>query len=660
VTTNACPGPEDLLALLHGEGDPGLEGHVDACAVCRRRAAELGRLESAVRASAPERHSAVCPPPDTFRSFLAGRLAPEARQDLEAHAARCRRCLDVLAAAHDETVLERMGLPAPLRERLEALAPLGVEEVPTRPAVRPRTRRHRLHRLLGADRPAWVPFAAAAALFLGFVAIVVVSTSSPSRPAPKPGIAVAPPDEPEEDPAAVERAIAEAQERIRRQREERAQAERELRRRQAELEALEETRRKQEEQRRLARQEEERRKLDLELQRLADQKRVAAAELEKAKENEQRVVVESRVAAGIVAHVERVQGQVFLVDGATRKPARAKDPVASGQGVETQGRGSLAVLRYLDKTRLELAADVQLRELAEREAEGKRVHLLQGVLTAEVTKQPAGRPMIFKTPHGEATVLGTTLRLLVEDVSTRLEVTEGRVRLTRAFDGKSVEVPSGHFAVAAAGLDLVARAMPRAMLVEDFEQARAVDRTWRLLFVGKDVSAALLDGRLDISLPPGSTRSNVQGEVHTRLSYRAPLRVSVDVEISHSHPDLLAGFTFVPAASEPKRDNKDAILFTLAGSRRGLSFGLGNWGWKGLQNANVSVPAPHREQWTLELDGDDVRVLVDGKETFRRKHGGKVHTHYHLRLEGTALTGPNLPPGAYVRFDNVRVEPLTR
>jgi len=93
-----------------------------------------------------------------------------------------------------------------------------------------------------------------------------------------------------------------------------------------------------------------------------------------------------------------------------------------------------------------------VRELLEPKGRaGKSLTLVRGVLTADVRKQPADQPMVITTPQGEATVLGTKLRLTVEPDekgSTRLEVEEGKVRLKRLVDGKTVGVDSGHFAVA--------------------------------------------------------------------------------------------------------------------------------------------------------------------------------------------------------------------
>jgi Concanavalin A-like lectin/glucanases superfamily/FecR protein len=70
---------------------------------------------------------------------------------------------------------------------------------------------------------------------------------------------------------------------------------------------------------------------------------------------------------------------------------------------------------------------------------GKRIDLQQGELRAEVAKQPAGKPMMLHTPHGQAEVLGTTFVLNVQPDSTRLQVEHGRVLMAKDSVGQIVE-----------------------------------------------------------------------------------------------------------------------------------------------------------------------------------------------------------------------------
>src|SRR6185436_11142309 len=120
------------------------------------------------------------------------------------------------------------------------------------------------------------------------------------------------------------------------------------------------------------------------------------------------------------------------------------------RGLKTVGAAS-ATVRFLDGTRVDLGADTTLDRV-----EAKRISIARGTTTAVVVPQLSGQPLVFATPHGQATVLGTSLRLFVEKAGTRLDVSEGKVRLQN-LAGKTAIVDSGHFAVLAEGVNLVAK-----------------------------------------------------------------------------------------------------------------------------------------------------------------------------------------------------------
>ncbi len=155
-----------------------------------------------------------------------------------------------------------------------------------------------------------------------------------------------------------------------------------------------------------------------------------------------------------VARVTEVRGTVVGdEDGA----------VFAGRGIRTVGPASAAVLRFPDGTTIDLGGDTALDRVEE-----KRVSIARGTASAVVPPQESGRPMVFTTPDGQATVLGTRLRLSVDAQGkggTRLEVVEGKVQLQNLV-GKTVLVESGHFAVAAAGLEMTARRVAPVKAVE--------------------------------------------------------------------------------------------------------------------------------------------------------------------------------------------------
>lgn len=160
-----------------------------------------------------------------------------------------------------------------------------------------------------------------------------------------------------------------------------------------------------------------------------------------------------------VARVERLKGTAYRISGGGRELLRGDEEILSAQGIATVGQGSRVDVVYPDGTRLTLDADTVVDSIQDGQA-GKRVSVARGVASADVKKQGAGHPMLFATPQGDAKVLGTMLRLVVDPndkKGTRLEVAEGKVELKSRLDGKSVVVLSGHFAVAAADVPLVSR-----------------------------------------------------------------------------------------------------------------------------------------------------------------------------------------------------------
>jgi len=147
-----------------------------------------------------------------------------------------------------------------------------------------------------------------------------------------------------------------------------------------------------------------------------------------------------------------------------------------GQGIECGPKGS-AVALFADGSRVEIGPDTLIREVTDRK--GKRVVVARGVVVVQAAKQPAAAPMVFATPHGEARVLGTAFRLEV-GVQTRLEVTEGKVRLTRT-GGKGADVAAGSFAVAAPGVEPAARIAHPDEIVLLASQAKIAGDEWVLV-----------------------------------------------------------------------------------------------------------------------------------------------------------------------------------
>ncbi|MFM2092413.1 MAG: hypothetical protein RLZZ127_2902 [Planctomycetota bacterium] len=98
-------------------------------------------------------------------------------------------------------------------------------------------------------------------------------------------------------------------------------------------------------------------------------------------------------------------------------------------------------------------------------APGDPWELERGALAATVAPQAPDRPWRIRTPHAEATVLGTAFRLDAGDRGTRLEVDHGRVRFTQGADTLVAGAGQELVAIPGRGLQGGDRRPPGMMLV---------------------------------------------------------------------------------------------------------------------------------------------------------------------------------------------------
>ena len=149
--------------------------------------------------------------------------------------------------------------------------------------------------------------------------------------------------------------------------------------------------------------------------------------------------------------------QQVSVDGQPVAKNDLPHRVQAGQFVVAQGVGSYAILRYDDGTEVTVASDsaVSLDSLEGQ----KRISVASGFLSASVAPQPAGKPLLILTGEATVEVIGTELAISRSSDSTTLSVTEGRVKMTRSYDGRSILVDSGQFAVAAKNGDYAPQSM---------------------------------------------------------------------------------------------------------------------------------------------------------------------------------------------------------
>ncbi len=155
--------------------------------------------------------------------------------------------------------------------------------------------------------------------------------------------------------------------------------------------------------------------------------------------------------------VASVEGEVRLVGLAGERVLTPSQSWQRDEKLMTVGPNSAARVRFSDGSQLDFDGDSVA--VNESHKDGRRIGLERGSVQAVVKKQPARRPFIFATPEAEAVVVGTTLRLVADHHSARLEVTEGVVRFRRRHDGAEIAVKAGQYALVAPNVPLVATSL---------------------------------------------------------------------------------------------------------------------------------------------------------------------------------------------------------
>jgi len=131
-------------------------------------------------------------------------------------------------------------------------------------------------------------------------------------------------------------------------------------------------------------------------------------------------------------------------DGIAVSQLQPGDPLPTGT-LALESEVGLAQLRFDDGTVITLTGEAELSLAAHP---GKTLTLRRGHLSADVEKQDPENPLRILTPTAGLEVLGTTLAVSADDESTSLDVAEGLVRMRRLADGKTVQVPGKHRAIA--------------------------------------------------------------------------------------------------------------------------------------------------------------------------------------------------------------------
>ena len=132
----------------------------------------------------------------------------------------------------------------------------------------------------------------------------------------------------------------------------------------------------------------------------------------------------------------------------------------TGGTLEGTTPNSWVELEFQDRTTVTISGNSRLTFAEQTQ---KELYLAGGKASASVKPQPAGKPMLIQTRAANLEVLGTQLNIESDLTSTTLNVSEGKVRMTRLIDGSSVDVPARHRVTASADAPFIPERVPVAV-----------------------------------------------------------------------------------------------------------------------------------------------------------------------------------------------------
>lgn len=164
--------------------------------------------------------------------------------------------------------------------------------------------------------------------------------------------------------------------------------------------------------------------------------------------------------AQVVATANPESGTAQVTRNGRTLVLKKSRPLLTGDVLAT-AESAAVVLSYPDETRVKIPAEskLEIQPAALQAQAGIGIDLARGSIDAEVT--PQSKPMIVLMPLGRAEIVGTRFTLASSAAESKLEVLDGKVRLSSATSSESVLVQKGEMAVLSANSKLEAVPLSR-------------------------------------------------------------------------------------------------------------------------------------------------------------------------------------------------------
>jgi ferric-dicitrate binding protein FerR (iron transport regulator) len=245
-------------------------------------------------------------------------------------------------------------------------------------------------------------------------------------------------------------------------------------------------------------------------------------------------------------------GSLTWSDGARERRVEAVGDQLPAGRLTLEGDSASATLRFADGSTVTLSGEC---ELTISDQGQKLLHVLRGVMTADIVPQQPGRPMLVHTGTAALEVVGTRFTISTTGAQTLLSVEHGSVRMQRLADGQAVLVSKHQEALASLDIahPLASRVRMEQPTAWSLDCSRAPPSHWRATWSppqgdqpGFLRAVPYIAGRSQQGTPLihyGITIPAPEGEnipfVHFTAASRVRLRLRVTHIADHGHVEVM-------------------------------------------------------------------------------------------------------------------------
>jgi ferric-dicitrate binding protein FerR (iron transport regulator) len=244
-----------------------------------------------------------------------------------------------------------------------------------------------------------------------------------------------------------------------------------------------------------------------------------------------------------------------------------------GGTVEGMTPGSWFELEFIDGSTVTISGNSMLTFSDHGQ---KKLHLKEGNVSGNVKPQPADKPMLIFTRTAMLEVLGTQFEVEAGLAATMLNVSEGKVRVKRLSDGRTVDVAAKHRVIAAVDREMSPVPVPDSVSHWKSQLRLGIDGVQGKWSPGTDTQDATL-GTIPYTTPQGKTIYTVgfgvsrgdrppvilrpASRVRVRGRIASPHNVYFGVTVRHADGEFAGRFqTIRPAVEFPSGEDFEIVL----------------------------------------------------------------------------------------------------